>query len=479
MSKRLIMVLVFAFAACTIGAAYAEVQNVKVSGDISVYAIGKSQFGLVNHGDAAVDGDNGTLKNETALATITRLRVDADLTDNVGTTVRLINERYWGAEADNTIPGAADAIANTDTSIDLDLAYVSLKDFMGADSPMSLIIGRQELHYGNDMIIGDVDTNNMVSNKSDFWTARPGDQALSARKSFDAIRTILNYDPLVVDVVYAKISEAGLMNSDDANLYGVNAAYKLSDRTNVEGYFWREDTQKKAFVTDGAEGHSKGDNINVIGGRIAHVKQGDSVDFSSQIEGAYQFGNFVDANGRATDRQAWAGEGAITAAFKNMKYTPSLTLLGAYFSGKKDRNTTGGDVLVENGETFSGWDPMYENQKFGDIANQQFDQTNARLIGLIGTAKAADDVMLKGEYYCYWWDVPFLAGDVATSRTNYTYNMTGKRFAGQEVDLSATYDYTEDVQFGVMYGVFFPGTSFEDDNSSIASEIVGSMKVTF
>ena len=38
------------------------------------------------------------LKNQNVFITQTRLRVDADLSDNVSTTVGLINERAWNAE---------------------------------------------------------------------------------------------------------------------------------------------------------------------------------------------------------------------------------------------------------------------------------------------------------------------------------------------------------------------------------------------
>ena len=41
--------------------------------------------------------------------------------------------------------------------IALDLANVRLKEFLYA--PLDLTIGRQELHYGNDFIMGDPDTN--------------------------------------------------------------------------------------------------------------------------------------------------------------------------------------------------------------------------------------------------------------------------------------------------------------------------------
>lgn len=97
--------------------------------------------------------------------------------------------------------------------------------------------------------------------------------------------------------------------------------------------------------------------------------------------------------------------------------------------------------------------------------------------------KPMDDVTFSGEYYAYWWDKRFPNGSTTLAAVNtrgYQFQMTNKRFAGQEIDLKAVYDYTEDVQFALMGGWFIPGESFDKDvNNNLASEVIGSMKVTF
>jgi hypothetical protein len=50
---------------------------------------------------------------------------------------------------------------------------------------------------------------------------------------------------------------------------------------------------------------------------------------------------------------------------------------------------------------------------------------------------------------------------------------------GDEVDIVLTYDYTEDVQFGLLAAWFFPGDYFPGGQDDTASDIVGSMKVSF
>jgi hypothetical protein len=55
----------------------------------------------------------------------------------------------------------------------------------------------------------------------------------------------------------------------------------------------------------------------------------------------------------------------------------------------------------------------------------------------------------------------------------------GSRDFGHEIDLTLAYDYTEDVQMSLMGAAFIPGAAFEGANDRTATQIIGSMKVTF
>jgi len=73
-----------------------------------------------------------------------RVRIDADLTDNVIATVRLINERIWNGQNDTAASGSGD--------ISLDLAYVTLKGiplFSFKSNYWS-----SNIRFGNGFIIG-------------------------------------------------------------------------------------------------------------------------------------------------------------------------------------------------------------------------------------------------------------------------------------------------------------------------------------
>ena len=245
MSKRLIIILALAFVVGITCAAYAEVQNVKVSGDIDVKGVARNNFDLAKSQVYGITGAANYDDRESNFLTITRVRVDADLTDNVSTTVRLLNERNWNGEGTTTAGAAGDnkgqTLANTniglntgittqESQIDLDLAYATLKEFLY--SPLSVTIGRQELHFGNDLIVGDPDTN-IYSGKTSL---SQGD--LSARKAFDAISATLDYNPVVVDLVYAKVQEGNVNLNDDVTLRGINARYDLNKNTTIEGYLF-------------------------------------------------------------------------------------------------------------------------------------------------------------------------------------------------------------------------------------------------
>ncbi|MFH1441525.1 MAG: alginate export family protein [Candidatus Omnitrophota bacterium] len=446
MGKRLIMALAFVLAAGLTCSAYAEVQNVRVSGDINAWY----QMRDLALTDAGKDQ---------AFASIARVRVDADLTDNISATVRLLNERYWGNETELPARNGTDNITSTEVSIDL--AFVTVKEFLY--SPLTVTVGRQDLRFGNAMIIGDPDTNNQATTASAFGGATR-DPDLSARKAFDAIRATLDYDPLRIDAIYSQVSEGTLTGHDDTTLYGINANYALDDKTTIEGYYFGKyiGRNNTAFVPN-----NKPDRVDVLGARIATMPI-DNLTF--QLEGAYQMGKRVNvASAINASRNAWAVETGAEYLFQDVKYTPSLAAGYAYFTGQKEDDT----------KHCRAWDPMYEDQKYGDIANALFDQSNIHVAVMSSSMKATEDITLMASGYGFWWDKKFNSNDVVTSRRNNTLVMKPRKYAGTELDLKAVYDYTEDVQFSLLSGILWPGGSFSNANDRTATEVIGSMKVIF
>jgi len=468
MSKRLVLVFcaLFVMAACV--PAFAAVQNIKVSGDILARMINRQNFDLTK-------GNGVNFEDEISVFnTVVRLRVDADLTDNVSTVVRLINERDW------------DVATVSSTDIDLDLAYVTMKEFLYA--PLTIAIGRQELHFGNDMIIGDGvgnDPNASVVNIGGIGTNQTTNYAeatgytnavngdLAYRKAFDAIRATLDYDPLVIDVIFAVIDEntvAGADNNDDVNLYGINAGYQFDDKwsTSAEAYWWNKDQQNTA---------NKNDRVVTIGARVS---TNPTQKLNLQQEVAWQGGDKLDTNSVTRERNAWASQTMVTYV-PGWRHDPVFGMVYSYFSGDADPASTGGATI---GKEYHAWDPMFENQTAGRILNALLPQWNAHNVDLMAIVKPdfIDDVTLRID-----WIYQCLSKGLSTNMSLVNdYNPSidfaaDKKELGQEVDLTVTYDYTEDVQFGLCLDWFFPGRALTVRNlqSEVANEVIATCKVEF
>ncbi len=449
MSKRLILILALAFVVGITCAAYAEVQNVKVSGDINIVGFARDRFSLAN--GPAGDKNND---NESNIFSQIRVRIDADLTDNVMAVIRLINERAWKTEN------------NATTDIDLDLAYVTLKEFLY--SPLSLTIGRQELRYGNGLIIGNA--RNFVITGSNPLAGVPSD--LTERKSFDAVKAVLNYDPLVIDLIGARITKPDPLRNRDTDLLGVNAKYTIDKTTTAEAYFFNKQDRDKVGLND------KADQVYTVGALVsaeplAHLK--------ASLEAAYQFGKHnTDGVTAASDRSAYAVQAMANYAIpyeKTKKWSPVVGAQYTYLSGNKD------GVVA----SYHGWDPMYYDQRLNNIVYTIIPFTNLQAFNLTGSVKPMEDVTLMLNYGYYLraqkstalMMSPYINSDgLGTSYGTYT--MTNKKFLGNALDLTATYDYTEDVQFGLTAGWFKPGKAFDkSENGHDAAQLIGSMKVTF
>jgi hypothetical protein len=456
MSKRLILVLTLAFVFGMTFAAYAEVQNIKVSGDLTFLTVSRQMFGL--GGATSKSGDKKS-DTEDFLATQARLRVDADLTDNVMATVRLINERNWGYDYESS-----------DSNIDVDLAYVTLKEFLY--SPLSLTVGRQEIKLGNGLIVGN--SRALRANTKGL----PSD--LSLRKSFDAITAVLNYDPLVVTGLYAKI-DGDTRTLDDGvryvrketELWGVDATYDFGRRgAKADVYYLRKNGD--ADGTTSSTSH-KEDVVNVTGALLSAIP---IENLKASAEFAYQYGEV--SGGTASKKRAYAVQAMADYTFAKVKYTPALGVSYTYLSGDKSSDDS----------KDKAWDRMFYDQALNNITYAILPFSNMQVINIKGSVKPKEDITLAanvGLYRLAEKGASTLTGvNLDTngntygngSSNNYTMD-PNKKELGTAVDLTATYDYTEDVQFALTGGMFKAGRAFAASNRSTATQVVGSMKVTF
>ncbi len=453
MRKLIVALAVLSFA--FLGTTFAAVENIKVSGDIAA-------TGLIR--DIALgNGTSISPEDHEAFVSQIRLRFDADLTEGVSATLRLISQETWGED-------------NAD-DIELDLGYVELKEFLY--DPLTLVVGKQNLRYGSGLIVGDPDTNQGAAN--DTAVGLPGIATdLSLRKSFDAVKAILDFAPWTIDLVYAQLDETdtggGTNNQlDDERLFGLNAAYDWSSYNGVtEIYFFSGDQTPRTSLLNVKE-----NNINVVGLRT----QFDPTDkITLSAEGAYQYGEQVATN-RDDGIRAAAAQVAGEYKFLN-SYNAKVGLGYTYLSGDK-----------ENEEDYDqAWHPMWEDQTPAELINILMDNSNAHYFTVSGSMMPREDLTI-GLLYTLAHQAVKVTGTTEANTTT-AYNPTtgpasnatlgaayqtvaGNTHFGDEWDIYALYDYTEDVQLKLTGAWFMPGSVFAEDNDGVAYSLKAGVTVGF
>jgi len=473
--------------------AFAETQNVKVSGSIDSYAFYRANYDLLDDNDAGVAPAGSTLAGggvrgqshagslaqrseaDNFFRTNTQVEVSADLTDNVSTVINLVNQREWNADVLDTA-NATTGVTGAEFDVELDLAYVQMKEIFY--SPLTLTIGRQDLWFGRGFIIG----NNFLA--WDQQTITQTDE-YSVTTAFDAIRATLDFNPWTLDFVYSKINENAPNTEDDIDLYITNVNYKFAEYNAVaEGYYVAE-VDKSALSTIGTAGTNdsagtKDNDTHTLGGRV-------QFDPISQItlggELAYQFGDYRAAKAAAAafpperDRDAWAANVFGTYRWDNT-WKPELTVEYVFFSGEND-------LGAATTQEYGAWNGLYRGRfwtAYADFrefvyatsdAGDQPATTNSQFIQVKGALKPLEDLLLEAAVTYLWNDE-----DIHVITTDPTSGSRSDEI-GWEIDLQTTYDYTEDVSFGLLAGWFVPGDFYQTPNDATATDLVGSVKVTF
>ncbi len=458
MRKLLLAICFVAVVAVVAAPAFASVQNIKISGSINSTYLFRNKFDF-----GATVGGNDETKQQALFITQTTLRADADLTDNISATVALINERAWGK---HYIDGGSSSQLSTD--VKLHLAYVTLREMLY--SPLTLIVGRQSFHYGNSLIFstagGSTDDSGINSFASDMAAA-----------TMDAIRAILDYDPLTVEVMFAVDNQNTTdadTQSDNVYVWGLNTTYEIGDQMDsvVEAYLFAK-KDKETQYTSG----KKTDYIKVVGIRgSTNPIEG----LNLQLEYAHQGGTKAIAN---NNKKRDANALQIMANYQLpvlQDYKPIVSYTFTRLSG--DNNYTNGSW--GNEEHYGGWDPFYEDQGSGTIWNTLFNATDCVMHSISFSANPIEDVTASLTYTNLWLDKPILnANDLDLNQPDGSsvnnVGIANKRGLGQEVDFQLSYDYTEDVQFGLNLGWFWPGNAVNKAYRDVAKQALLNVLVNF
>ncbi len=540
--KFLRVLSVVALVALIATGAYAETQNVKVSGDLAIrgfwrdnYGAGNS-FASQNEQSAAYLYPNGAAvpaderigidrPNSQWFMSTTELQIDADLTDNVSTCIRLLNQRDWNVarstEYTQTAHGQMSTIGSggfghspsyvenpNEFAVDLELAYLTLKNFIY--SPLTVSIGRQNLWFGKGFIVGANQRVNYASNYGNmafgglvnpYASVGPiSAPEYTALNAFDSVKAVLDFDPWTLTGIYSKIWGNSIQADDGVDLWGANVGYKFDAyKGEAEGYwFYKRDMQVKAYNWDRSVGAN---DVNTIGLRGSF----DPIDIVTLYgEFAGQFGSYVANPMQGNNRGRVAGALDVGGEFRyftdKWAWKPKMGVEFIWYSGNNPEDEGG-----HSSGQYHGWDPMFRGKSDSLIrefigryyysAAYPFDPTryynspdasfqNQMQLIFSGSLQPMDSLKLTGNLNMFWNQYAYLAS-LGKS----------KGYVGTEVDLGATWDYTEDVSFNLVMGFFAPGGVYNiSDNGAfaathpavntstsrkVATDVVASVKVSF
>jgi hypothetical protein len=330
----------------------------------------------------------------------------------------------------------------SDGPVDLRQAYVRLGGTQ--DLPVSFKVGRQELIYGDERLVGASDWDNIG-------------------RTFDAAKLRYENQAFWVDAFAGRVVLVNDNDFDQPNwndwFSGVYASTRsLVPKTEVQLYFLADNANASSpkYVTTSVRGNSPRD-IYTIGSRFQTLPgQLNGWDVNGEFAG--QFGDFEYApntpgvvNGKRLDQLAVATHLEAGYTFSAIDIKPRLALGLDYASG--DSNPQDGDH-----GTFVNLYPT--NHKFYgamDFVSWQ---------NIIEPYLKASVTPMKGlsvalTYNVFWLpntdDFFYQVSQAPRGGGGYGIHPQNGNFAGQELDLVATYQPTKYLQFQAGFGHFFTG----------------------
>ena len=351
-------------------------------------------------------------------------------------------------------------------SIELHQAIIgvgNLKEF-----PLALKVGRMEMSYGDERLIGAFGWNNIG-------------------RTFDAAKVRWQNEWFGADIFTSRpvIPQNGVF--DVANDYdffsGLYATSTKVPKHLLDVYFLARNSspQAAAAVPSPQFPQPSARDIYTVGFRIKS-KPLELGHWDYTVESAYQFGNFVDKRAGVNtpaerlDQSAYMVTASGGYTFADFWATPRLGIEYDFSSGDSD-------PFDNKHETFDNLFPT--NHKFycymDFVSLQNIHDLRASL-----TLKPTTRLNLALEGHGFWlanthdsfYNVAGLArgGTAQTPGTGYGVNPGYSNFVGTEIDVIATYTVTRFAQVEAGYGHFFTGDYI---HQSLANPAFGSQDANF
>ena len=431
-SFRSMAVLCLVIGAVCAGTAFAELENVQVGGEIRIRgnyitnglvrtalmgvpevrwpawmltgrpiggpggAGGSNGLGVVStvKWSDSNGGDFGLVEHRT------RLNLNADFTRDVNAFIELDSYDIWGQDFRSNYITGADASPLTTDDVEIYQAYIEAENMF--DLPLRLRVGRQELSFGSEWLVG----------PKDFVYFFYG-------RSFDGARLTYKNDAFSVDAFAAELAEGGPFEEDeDVWFYGIYGSYTAVENHTFDLYWlWLRDARRVAdtnlswfgewvenvFGLDDYETT----NLHTVGARGAGVIGA----FDYEIEAAYQFGDagqvgttfkpFVYGDDDA-EFDTWGGHFDVGYTF-DVAWMPRPFVGAAYFGGEDNRDISFWEWLnpFDRPEASVSFNRLFSNAMYCGAIDAFNDLSNCWLAraGVVFHPTEAFDVIVAATYF--------------------------------------------------------------------------------
>lgn len=435
-SFKILMVAVLALG--TVAAAQAELQNVEVGGSVRI------------RGNWFDFDDNAFINGGEEIANVeqrTRLNVKADFTDEVSVFIEFDSYENWGDNFRSNYITGVDGFAGDD--VELYQSYIEVNNAWGL--PIRTRIGRQEIEFGSEWLIGNQDTSSAFTGLS-----------------FDGIRTTYTADSFTVDFLSLKLSETFNNFADgDANLYGIYGSYIGLEDWQFDAYwlYVMEDEGDNGALTvaEGVFGAAAEDtDLHTIGLRGA----GTYGAFDLESEVAFQFGEVNIDNGGFSffgddddlDYDAFAVNLEAGYTF-DMTWTPRVYLGAAFLEGGDQDN---GNLFFGNDNNDLAFNRLFSNWEYSEfLENSDLSNSIIYRAGISATPTEKISLLLAAAYFQADEEVDL--GFDGFGIFDWFDNEADDN-EGIEVGLYGDYQYSEDLVFRAGFAHFFGDDGLEDGN---------------
>jgi len=340
-----------------------------------------------------------------------RLNVSVEPVDRVNVLLQVQDSRRFGEGDPNLGRGTLDPSSGT---LDLHQGYFSVNGLF--EAPISLTIGRQELVYGNQRLVGAVGWSNVG-------------------RTFDAGVLRYNGSDLSVDFFAARLVGSTVEDEGSQNLFGLYGTWEGLDGQTLDVFALLDNDTDDVTLPDG---ESENRLVRFTPGVAL---RGTVSRFSYELEAAYQTGKKAVPN----DVDRATIDASLLSAYVSSSFdrTPSLTVGAGY-------TRLSGDDAPDDGERGHFNTLFATNHKFYGFMD--FFPATATEFGLQDfhletSVDLSEQVNLSASFH------HFAQAEETPQRSLQT--------LGQEVDLTATYRFAEPVTFTVGLSGFLPDDAME------------------